>query len=92
MSATVGDNGVAVLQFFPGLGYSPASGGPVGGLGVSATPLEFSTTFFGSDVKSLLPPNMTYGKRKSKRKSKNNKRSKRKSKRKIEEKVKSKRN
>ena len=63
MSATVNDYGVATLQFFPGLGYSVGSGIPFGGLGVSATPLEYSSTYFGSDVKGLLPGNLTFGRR-----------------------------
>lgn len=67
MSATV-NNGIATLQFYEGLGYSPASGGPVGGLGVDATPLFYSTTYFGSDVKGLLPNNLTFGHKKSRTK------------------------
>jgi len=65
MSATVSEDGVATLQFFPGLGYSHNSGSAVGGLGTSDTPLQYSTTFFGSDVKGLLPPNLTFGIRRS---------------------------
>jgi len=70
MSATFND-GVATLYYIPGLGFSPASGGPVGGLGVPATPLKYSSTFFGSDVKGLLPPNTLFGHRHRRRRSHN---------------------
>jgi len=73
MSATVDQNGVATLYIVgPGLGYSHNSGPAIGGLGSGDTPLQYSSTFFGSNIKSLLPPNLTFGrsKKKSKKKSK----------------------
>jgi len=62
-------------HYTPGYGYSNASGPSVGGFGVSASPLIYSSTFFGSDVKSLLPPINMFGSRRLKR-SKKSKRSK----------------
>ena len=60
-------NGIIVPKYYnPGLGYSPASGPPVGGLGVGANPRVYSSTFFGDDVKALLPPTNAFGKRKRK--------------------------
>ncbi len=41
--------------YIPGYGYSNNSGPPSGGLSVNASPLHYSSTFYGSDVKSLLP-------------------------------------
>lgn len=46
----------------PGLGYSTSSGPPVGGYG-PANPRIYSSTFFGSDVKDLLPLNSGFGRK-----------------------------
>ena len=43
------------LNFTPGYGYGPGSGPPVGGRGVGASPKLYSSTFYGSNVKSLFP-------------------------------------
>lgn len=48
--------------YMPGLGYSNASGPPTGGFGVNANPYIYSSTFFGSDIKGLLPPTNMFGK------------------------------
>jgi hypothetical protein len=67
--------------YVPGLGYSPAGGPPVGGYG-PANPSIYSSTFFGSDVKGLLPLVNMFSKKRSKKrlnkrlKKRSNKRSK----------------
>jgi hypothetical protein len=53
-----------------GLGYSPASGPQVGGLDISANPYVYSSTFFGSDVKGLLPPIVNFSKKRTKKRTK----------------------
>ncbi len=54
-----GPNNIPLIlpkYYIPGLGYSPASSCPSGGgLGVDYSPDKHMSTFFGSDVKSLLP-------------------------------------
>jgi hypothetical protein len=55
---TLPDGLIVPKIYRPGLGYSASSGPQVGGLNVGANPREYSSTFFGSDIKSLLP--MTY--------------------------------
>ena len=83
-------NGISVPKIYrPGLGYSPASGPQVGGLGVNANPHEYSSTFFGDNVKALFPlvgqnafgnrRRRSLRNRRRKRKSRKSKRSKRKS-------------
>jgi hypothetical protein len=49
-------SGIVVPKYYiPGYGYSTATGPQVGGYGVGANPNEFSSTFFGSNIKALLP-------------------------------------
>jgi hypothetical protein len=58
MDTVIYGNGPVLTSkyYVPGLGYSSASGPAVGGgLGMPASPLIYSSTFFGSDVKGLLP-------------------------------------
>ncbi len=48
--------GIVVPKYYiPGYGYSTATGPQVGGYGVGANPNEFSSTFYGSNIKALLP-------------------------------------
>jgi len=51
--------------YLPGLGYSPSSGQDTG-LSIQVDPNIYSSTFFGSDVKSLLP--LRFGRRKGSKK------------------------
>jgi hypothetical protein len=63
--------------FVAGLGYSPSSASPSGGspaYGFEASPSVFSSTFFGSDVKGLLPQ---FGKKSKKKTKKSSKRKRR---------------
>lgn len=81
--------GIVVPKYYKaGLGYSPASGPQVGGLGVGANPREYSSTFFGSDVKNLLPPTLAFGSKKSKRRSRKSVKKPKKSRRKSRKSVK----
>lgn len=64
------ENGLGLITtpkyYVAGLGYSPSSAGPVGGAptyGFQSSPSVYSSTFFGSDVKGLLPQ---FGRRRSK--------------------------
>ncbi len=77
-------DGLVVPKYYtPGYGYSTSSGPPVGGYG-DYSPYVYSSTFFDSDVKELLPPQQNCGKKvkkskkikKSKKKSKKVKKSK----------------
>lgn len=74
------------LNYKPGLGYSPASGPPMGGQWMQASPEIYSSTFFGSNVKGLFPRRFSKKKtkktkKKSKRRSRRSRRSRRNSKR-----------
>jgi len=55
--------GMIVPKYYiPGLGYSPSSGPPIGGYGVGANPRQYSSTFYGSDVKQLYPNTWQFSK------------------------------
>ena len=52
--------------YIRGLGYSASSGPQVGGFGTLSSPREYSSTFYGSNVKQLLPYTYEFSKRKKK--------------------------
>ncbi len=63
------------ITFRSGLGYSPASGPQVGGigLGINGDPSIYSSTFFGSDVKGLFPNRFSSKRRRTIKKNKRSK-------------------
>jgi hypothetical protein len=70
------DGFITSKHFVPGFGYSPSSGQNIGAA-VQANPSIYSSTFFGTDLKSLFPSGKFSFSKKKKKIIKGSKRSKR---------------